>query len=64
MNYREVTKILSDHGCTFVRSGKGSHMVWKSPITGNKFPVANHGGKDIPRRTLEKIEKQSGIKLL
>lgn len=64
MTYREVTYILSEYGCEFVRVGKGSHMIWYSPITNAKFPVPNHKGKDITKNTVRKIQGQSGVKLL
>jgi len=37
--YRELTKLLSDAGCTFVRQAKGSHEIWFSPITNRKITV-------------------------
>jgi predicted RNA binding protein YcfA (HicA-like mRNA interferase family) len=37
--YRELTKLLSDSGCTFLRQAKGSHEIWFSPITNRKFVV-------------------------
>ncbi|MGE6629589.1 type II toxin-antitoxin system HicA family toxin [Bacillus altitudinis] len=64
MSYREITKILTKHGCYLVREGAGSHKIWFSPITGKKFPIQNHKGKDIPLGTVRKIQKQSGVKLL
>lgn len=44
---RSVKKILSEHGCSFVRYGKGDHEIWYSPITKRNFTV---DGK-IPKRT-------------
>lgn len=64
MNYREVTKKLSEEGCYFVREIDGSHKQWYSPITNRKFPVQQHKGKDIPTSTLRKIQKQSGVRLI
>ena len=37
--YRELRRILLDHGCTFVRHGKGDHEIWHSPINGRNFVV-------------------------
>jgi hypothetical protein len=31
---KDVRRVLKDHGCTFVRHGKGDHDIWHSPITG------------------------------
>ena len=30
---RERHQLLQRAGCTFVRAGKGSHQIWRSPIT-------------------------------
>jgi hypothetical protein len=41
-NYtRRVKAILRDHGCTFVRHGKGDHEIWYSPISDRRFMVDN-----------------------
>ncbi|NBX65536.1 MAG: type II toxin-antitoxin system HicA family toxin [Proteobacteria bacterium] len=37
--YKELVKMLSDAGCTFVRPGKGDHEIWYSPITKRNFSV-------------------------
>ena len=54
----EVRRILLDHGCTFVRRGKGDHDIWYSPITGRRFVV---DGKIKSRHTANGIMKQAGI---
>jgi HicA toxin of bacterial toxin-antitoxin, len=36
-----VKAILRDHGCTFVRQGKGDHEIWQSPISNRRFMVDN-----------------------
>lgn len=41
MGYKEATQLLKTQGWEFVRSGKGSHMIWKSP-SGTTFPIPNH----------------------
>ena len=38
--YDVLTAYLKEHGCYFVRPGKGSHEIWFSPVTKRKFPVA------------------------
>ena len=30
---KKVREILKEHGCYFVRHGKGDHDIWYSPIT-------------------------------
>jgi hypothetical protein len=31
--YPDLVRLLRDGGCEFVRDGKGSHELWKSPLT-------------------------------
>jgi len=54
-----VRKILQEKGCYFVRSGKGDHSIWFSPITNKNFPVDS---KIKSRHIANVIMKQSGIK--
>lgn len=55
---KDVRDILSEHGCLFIRHGKGDHDIWKSPITGLHFPVPV---KIKSRHTANGILKQAGI---
>jgi len=55
---KTVRKILSEHGCTFVRRGKGDHDIWYSPITKQTFPVDS---KIKSRHTANAVMRQSGI---
>ena len=34
---RELRRLLTRAGCTFVRAGKGSHQIRQSPIIGRRF---------------------------
>lgn len=36
---RELKRLLEQAGCSYVRSGKGSHQIWYSPISKRKFPL-------------------------
>lgn len=54
----EVRRILLDHGCTFVRPGKGDHEIWFSPITNRRFVV---DGRIKSRHTANAIMKQAGV---
>lgn len=56
---KELKKILSDNGCTFVRQGKGDHEFWESPITGKRFPVDS---AIKSRHTANEVLKQAGLK--
>jgi HicA toxin of bacterial toxin-antitoxin, len=55
-----VKDILLDHGCTFVRHGKGDHDIWQSPISGARFVV----DAKIPSRHLANaVLRQAGIRM-
>ena len=55
---RDVKRVLNAHGCSFVRSGKGDHEIWYSPITDRRFVVDS---KIKSRHTANGIMKQAGI---
>lgn len=56
--YRDLKSILTEHGCTFVRHGKGDHEIWHSPISGRNFTVDPGTRK---RFTANSALKQAGI---
>jgi hypothetical protein len=56
--YRDLRRILLDHGCSFVRNGKGDHEIWHSPINGRNFVVDVSTRK---RFTANAALKQAGI---
>ena len=55
MTSRELSKLLESMGCSFVRSGKGSHEIWRCP-GGCQTVIPVHGG-DLPIGTLRSIFK-------
>jgi hypothetical protein len=55
---KKVKQILMQHGCHFVRRGKGDHDIWYSPITKRNFPV---DGKIRVRHIANAVMKQAGI---
>jgi len=55
---KRVREILHDHGCYFVRRGKGDHDIWYSPITSRNITV---DGKINIRHVANAIMKQAGI---
>jgi HicA toxin of bacterial toxin-antitoxin, len=55
---KEVRRVLAEHGCTFVRHGKGDHDIWFSPITQRHITV---DGKIKSRHTANAILKQAGV---
>ncbi|HEX5277560.1 MAG TPA: type II toxin-antitoxin system HicA family toxin [Fluviicoccus sp.] len=56
--YDQVKRILLANGCFFDRQGKGSHEIWKSPISNKSItlPVTVES-----RHTANAILKQAGI---
>ena len=56
---REVIKILLEDGWFEVKA-VGSHHQYKHPTKPGKVTV-KHPDKDIPRPTLDSIERQSGL---
>ena len=36
---KKVRNVLSEHGCYFIRRGKGDHDIWYSPHSNQSFPV-------------------------
>ena len=57
---REVIKLLLKDGWYEVNI-VGSHHQYKHPSTKGRVTV-KHPDKDIPRKTLDSIEKQSGLR--
>lgn len=57
--YKDVTAALKRLGCSFVRTGRGSHEIWTSPKGGN-FPIPNHR-RDLPLGTLRTILREAGL---
>lgn len=56
--YKLLVEILKNHGCYFIREGKGSHEFWGSPINNAKFSVPI---TVVSRHTANAILKQAGI---
>ncbi len=55
---KKVRSKLVEHGCTFLRHGRGDHDIWFSPITERHITV---DGKIKSRFTANAIMKQAGI---
>ncbi len=60
MKVSELKKILKQHGCYELSSGK-EHDVWLSPKTNAKIRIPRHQSKEIAKGTLNAILKQAGI---
>ena len=55
---KKIHKILRDNGCYFVRSGKGDHKIWYSPIINSTFSI---DGKIKNRIAANEYLKNAGI---
>lgn len=61
MKTSELTKLLKENGCSFVKHGK-EHDLWISEKTGKKIRVPRHPSKEVPPGTANRIMKDAGIK--
>lgn len=53
-----VREILTAHGCTFLRKGKGDHELWRCPDAARPIVV---DGKIMSRHLANKVLRQAGI---
>ena len=56
--YRRVAAILRENGCLLVRTGKGSHEIWFSPVNGRHVTVPR---STRSRHTANEVLKQAGL---
>jgi predicted RNA binding protein YcfA (HicA-like mRNA interferase family) len=56
--YRDLVSILQAKGCYLVRSGKGSHEIWYSPISKQNVTVPR---STKSRHTANDVLKQAGL---
>lgn len=54
----ELKRLLQSAGCRFMRSGKGDHEIWFSPLTQLHFVV---DGKIKSRHTANAVLRQAGL---
>ena len=62
MKYSELERKLKPFGCHWHENG-GSHPIWISSITGNKFPMSYHKSEEVKPGTLKSILKLAGVNL-
>ena len=55
---KRVRAHLLEHGCTFVRHGRGDHDIWRSPHTPTPFTVPVNIDS---RHTANKILRDAGL---
>ena len=63
MRYRELVTQPRRLGCEFVRPAGGSHEIWRNP-TNNRLTVIPHHTREISLKTLHKILRDLGFKLV
>jgi predicted RNA binding protein YcfA (HicA-like mRNA interferase family) len=56
--YRDLAAALEGAGCWIVRSGKGSHEIWFSPVTRRHITVPR---STKSRHTANEVLKQAGL---
>lgn len=56
--YRRLVEILREHGCRLVRSGKGSHEIWFSPVNNQNVSVPR---TTKSRHTANEVLKKAGL---
>lgn len=54
----DLKATLKAAGCEFIRQGKGSHEIWRSPISNKHFPVQH---KIKSRHTANGVLGQAGL---
>jgi predicted RNA binding protein YcfA (HicA-like mRNA interferase family) len=61
MKYRELIRLLEQHGWQEVRKG-GSHIVYGHPEKENRLVIPYHSRKEVKKGLLNAILKEAGIK--
>jgi predicted RNA binding protein YcfA (HicA-like mRNA interferase family) len=56
----EVIRRLRRAGFVFDRQAKGSHEIWRHPVTKRRTTVPNHPG-DLPEGTVRAIIREAGL---
>lgn len=59
---RDVIKRIEADGWKMVRDN-GSHKIFKKPGDAEEVVVNGHAGDDVPRGTLSRIRRQTGLPL-
>ena len=58
--YGDIVRKLKKAGFQFDRNAKGSHEIWRNPVTRLRTTIPNHPG-DMPEGTLRAILDQANI---
>lgn len=60
MKYNELHRLIIRNGWIVVRQA-GSHVIYEK--NGKRYPVPNHGSKEISKPIELKIKKEMGLKI-
>lgn len=63
MTYRDIVERLRKHGFVFDRQAKGSHEIWRNPVTRRRTTVPRHSG-DLPVGTTRAIIRQTDLSVV
>ncbi len=55
---RELIRVLQQAGCRLIRSGKGSHQIWYSPVSNRNFVLPNG---IVSRHTANAVLRDAGL---
>lgn len=55
---RDIKAAPTEAGCHFVRVGKGSHEIWRSPVTERHVTVPTNC---VSRHTANAVPRQAGL---
>ncbi len=56
----DVISRLRRAGFVFDRQAKGSHEIWRHPVTRRRITVPNHPG-DLPEGTVRAVVREAGL---
>ena len=58
--YSELKREFRKAGC-YKESEGGNHEHWRSPITGEKFPMGRHNSEEVASGTEKELRKKAGV---
>lgn len=56
---RRLMRVLRDAGCERIRTGKGDHETWYSPVSDRRFTVKSHRMRS--RHMANTVLQQAGL---
>jgi len=61
MRYRQLAKRLRQLGCEEIRTGTGSHRIWRNSASGRLTTIPDWGSPDLAPGTVRAIIRELGI---